>query len=110
MAEPVSAELCMERMRVQNERFARDLERIQNLERVCDELQRLTVQMSELLKKYDEELQDHREQLKAHDDRLTAIEQRPAKWWDKLIGTIITAVGSAIGGSLLTLLVQSISK
>nr|DAL24622.1 MAG TPA_asm: hypothetical protein [Caudoviricetes sp.] len=54
--------------------------------------------------------EDHREQLKAHDDRLTAIEQRPVKWWDKLIGTIITAVGSAIGGSLLTLLVQSISK
>lgn len=110
MAEPVSAELCMERMRVQDERFARDLERIQSLEQVCDELQRLTVQMSELLKKYDEELQEHRQQLKAHDDRLTAIEQRPVKWWDKLIATIITAVGSAIGGSLLTILVQSISK
>ena len=110
MAEPVSTDVCMERMRIQDERFARDKERIQGLEQVCSELQRLTAQMSELLKKYDEELQDHREQLKAHDDRLTAIEQRPAKWWDKLVGTIITAVGSAIGGSLLTLLVQSISK
>lgn len=106
----MSTDVCTERMRIQDERFARDKERIEYLEQVCDDLQRLTVQMGELLKKYDEELQDHREQLRAQDERLTAIEQRPAKWWDKLIGTIITAVGSAIGGSLLTLLVQNISK
>ena len=110
MAEPVSTDVCMERMRIQDERFARDKERIQGLEQVCSELQRLTAQMSELLKKYGGGRPDQREQLKAHDDRLTAIGQRPAKWWDKLVGTIITAVGSAIGGSLLTLLVQSISK
>lgn len=107
MAEPVTENLCAERMKVQNERFARDLERIQSLEDTCEELRELSIQMGELLKKYDEELRDHRQQLKEQDERVTAIEQRPAKWWEKLTGAIITALGSALGGCLLTLLVQN---
>ena len=80
MAEPVNENLCAERMKVQDERFARDLERIKALEDTCEELRELSIQMGELLKKYDEELRDHRQQLKEQGDRVTSIEQRPAKW------------------------------
>lgn len=107
MAEPVNENLCAERMKVQDERFARDMERIKALEDTCEELRELSIQMGELLKKYDEELRDHRQQLKEQGDRVTSIEQRPAKWWEKLTGAIITALGSALGGCLLTLLVQN---
>ena len=40
MPDPVSDTLCRERQRVQDERFKRDLERIEDLEQVCDKLNR----------------------------------------------------------------------
>ena len=43
MPEPVSDTLCKERQRVQDERFKRDLERIEDMEQVCDKLNRLSI-------------------------------------------------------------------
>lgn len=103
MPEPVSDTLCRERQRVQDERFKRDLERIEDLEQVCDKLNRLSIEMSELVKKHDE-------QLAAQAQRLDAIEQRPLHWWEKFAGAIVTALGAAIGGCLLTMIAQGIIK
>ncbi len=103
MPEPVSDTLCRERQRVQDERFKRDLERIEDLEQVCDKLNRLSIEMSELVKKHDE-------QLTAQAQRLDAIEQRPLHWWEKFAGAIVTALGAAIGGCLLTMIAQGIIK
>lgn len=103
MPDPVSDTLCRERQRVQDERFKRDLERIEDLEQVCDKLNRLSIEMSELVKKHDE-------QLTAQAQRLDAIEQRPLHWWEKFAGAIVTALGAAIGGCLLTMIAQGIIK
>lgn len=101
MPDVVNENLCRERQRVQDERFARDKERIEDLEQVCDKLNRLSIEMSELVKKHDE-------QLSAQAQRLEAIEQKPLRWWERFTGAIITALGSAIGGGVLALLIQNI--
>ena len=86
---------------MQDERFARDKERIEDLEQVCDKLNRLSIEMSELVKKHDE-------QLTRQDKRLEAIEQKPLRWWEKFTGAIITALGSAVGGGVLALLIENL--
>ena len=101
MPDVVNENLCRERQRVQDERFARDKERIEDLEQVCDKLNRLSIEMSELVKKHDE-------QLTRQDKRLEAIEQKPLRWWEKFTGAIITALGSAVGGGVLALLIENL--
>lgn len=101
MPDVVNENLCRERQRVQDERFARDKERIEDLEQVCDKLNRLSIEMSELVKKHDE-------QLTRQDKRLEAIEQKPLRWWEKFTGAIITALGSAVGGGVLVLLIENL--
>lgn len=73
MSETVSDALCRERQRVQDERFARDKERIEDLEKICEKLNRLSIEMGELIKKHDEEL-NHQSR------RLQVIEQKPLRW------------------------------
>ena len=82
MSETVSDALCRERQRVQDERFARDKERIEDLEKICEKLNRLSIEMGELIKKHDEEL--------------------------KFAGAVITALGSAVGGGMLVVWVENI--
>ena len=77
MSETVSDALCRERQRVQDERFARDKERIEDLEKICEKLNRLSIEMGELIKKHDEEL-NHQSR------RLQVIEQKPLRWWKNL--------------------------
>lgn len=101
MPDVVNENLCRERQRVQDERFARDKERIEDLEQVCDKLNRLSIEMSELVKKHDE-------QLSAQAQRLESIEQKPLRWWEKFTGAIITALGSAVGGGVLALLIENL--
>ena len=79
MSETVSDALCRERQRVQDERFARDKERIEDLEKICEKLNRLSIEMGELIKKHDEEL-NHQSR------RLQVIEQKPLRWWEKFAG------------------------
>lgn len=101
MSEMVEENLCRERQRIHDERFARDKERIEDLEQVCDKLNRLSIEMSELVKKHDE-------QLAQQGKRLEVVEQKPLRWWEKFTGAIITALGSAIGGGMLALLIQNL--
>lgn len=103
MSDMVEETLCKERQRIHDERFARDKERIEDLEQVCDKLNRLSIEMSELVKKHDEQLVQQAQ-------RLEAVEQKPLRWWEKFTGAIITALGSAIGGGVLALLVQNLVK
>lgn len=101
MSDMVEENLCRERQRIHDERFARDKERIEDLEQVCEKLNRLSIEMSELVKKHDE-------QLAAQAQRLEAVEAKPLRWWEKFTGAIITALGSAIGGGMLALLIQNL--
>ena len=84
MSETVSDALCRERQRVQDERFVRDKERIEDLEKICEKLNRLSIEMGELIK------------------------QKPLRWWEKFAGAVITALGSAVGGGMLVVWVENI--
>lgn len=97
----VDESLCRERQRIHDERFARDKERIEDLERICEKLNRLSIEMGELVKKHDE-------QLSAQAQRLDSIERKPLRWWEKFAGAIITALGSAIGGGMLVVVIQGL--
>ena len=101
MSESVSDARCRDRQRVQDVRFARDKERIEDLEKICEKLNRLSIEMGELIKKHDEEL-NHQSR------RLQGIEQKPLRWWEKFAGAVITALGSAVGGGMLVVWVENI--
>ena len=103
MSDMVEETLCKERQRIHDERFARDKERIEDLEQVCEKLNRLSIEMGELVKKHDE-------QLAQQGKRLEAVEQKPLRWWERFAGAIVTALGAAIGGCLLTMIAQGIIK
>ncbi len=58
------------------------------------------------LERMDEKLQTIIAQGADHEERLRCIESRPAKKWD----VVVTAVLSAMGGGIATLLITSIQK
>ena len=107
MNEQVPEELCTERRKVYDERFARDKERIENLEEVSGQLKDIASRTTTLLEKYDERFIKNEKQLKAHEERLDAIEGKPARSWERIRNEILKAVGSAIGAYLLTLMTMA---
>ena len=111
--EPVPKSVCEARMQGHNERFDRDLERINKLEERQEELIELSLKMGEILKNHDsalkEEKENAREREKELEERLKAIENRPVKWWEKFSGAIIGALGTALGGSIVAILYFAVS-
>ena len=101
MPDPVSDTLCRERQRVQDERFKRDLERIEDLEQVCDKLNRLSIEMSELVKKHDE-------QLATQAQRLESIEQKAAALVGEVHRRHHCRTGQCCRRRMLALLIQNI--
>ncbi len=77
--EPVSERLCLERQEKQNERFARDLKRLEQLEESNEDLKKLTIEIKNLVKL-------NNDRLDRQEERLSAIEQRPLHWWEKVCG------------------------
>ena len=99
----VDENLCKERQRIHDERFARDKERIEDLERICDKLNRLSIEMGELVKKHDEQLAQQAQ-------RLDSIERKPLRWWEKFAGATVTALGSAVGGGVLAIVLHGMVR
>ena len=91
--EPVVTELCAERRRTIDERFARDLKDIDDCKARLKKIEELTIQMAELVKTSQEANQ---KALDDHNDRLTALEHRPSMWWDKLLSAGISAGVAAL--------------
>lgn len=101
--EPVPERLCEERRKVFDERLSRDLTRLEQLEESNEDLKKLTIEIKNLVKL-------NNDRLDKQEKRLSAIEQRPLHWWEKFAGAIVTALGAAIGGCLLTMIAQGIIK
>ena len=83
----VSEAVCRERTRIQEERFARDRERLEKGEEKIDTMEKAIVYLTENAKRTNEELSDH-------DKRIETLEHRPSLLWDKVIFGIISAVVS----------------
>ena len=99
----VDESLCRARQRIHDERFVRAMDRFADVERMCDKLNRLRIEMSALVKKHDE-------QLSAQAQRLDSIERKPLRWWEKFAGATVTALGSAIGGGVLAIVLQGMVR
>lgn len=78
-----------------DERFARDLHRIEAHEAHMDEqdkerqkLTELTIRMGELLDRHDEKITEH-------EKRLDEIEKKPGKRWELVVDKIVTLLVAA---------------
>lgn len=85
----VEEAVCRERCQRQDERFARDKERLEKGEEKIDTIEKAMIYLTE---------QDRQKQeiLKNHSERLDAIEHRPGAFLDKIIVGGVSAVISAL--------------
>lgn len=95
----VSKDMHDGRCKIEDERFARDKERLDGMESNVDKLTTVSVQMGEILKHNNETLANH-------GDRLTAIECKPSK----MVESVKTALLITLGGAFVTALVALIFK
>lgn len=79
--------VCRERLRIQEERFSRDRERLEKGEEKIDTMEKAIVYLTENAKRVNEDISDH-------DKRLETLEHRPSMFWDKVIFGLISAVVS----------------
>ena len=86
---PVSEQLCRERRIVEEERFRRDKERLDKMDKLTEKLSQCTVQNAQIIKHHEEKLIDH-------ERRIDNIEHRPGSWWDKVITGLIAAAVAAL--------------
>ena len=87
--EPVSKDVCEERSKVYDERFTRDKERL-------DEMEKMQKTMSDLLIKLTALLENQSKQVDKYEDRICAIEKKPQTWLDRLTSVLISAVISGV--------------
>ena len=93
--EPVSKEAFDGRNHLVDERFARDKERIEQLEDSLKKVSDLTVQMAEILKQ-------NNEKTNTHEHRLDALESKPSAWLDRIVAAVIGAVIAGVVGTMLS--------
>lgn len=92
--EPVSKEAFEGRCKLDDERFARDKERITKSEDNIEKVTTLTVQMAEIIKQNNLKLEDH-------EQRLDTLEGRPSAWLDRIMAAIIGAVITGMVAAIL---------
>lgn len=71
--------------------------RLESLEKSVEETRRLTVSVEKMAVS----TENMANELKRQGERLDVIEQKPAKAWESLKGTIMAAVASGITGAIL---------
>jgi hypothetical protein len=92
-ADPVMQAVCDERRKVEDERFARDKERLEALEKAQQELINVSTKLTQML-------EYQQDQVKGHDTRISDIEKKPESWLDTIKSAIIAAVIGIIAGLL----------
>jgi len=92
--EPVSKEAFEGRCKLDDERFARDKERITKAEDNIEKVTTLTVQMAEIIKQNNLKLEDH-------EHRLDTLEGRPSAWLDRIIAAVVGAIITGIVAAVL---------
>lgn len=86
--DPITRELCGERMHTHDERFHRDKERLDDHEKRIKTTEEAVILLTGL-----QERQQQSET--ALHKRVQALEKRPSVWWDRLAGAVVAAVVSA---------------
>lgn len=108
--EPVTKSVYEADLKRYDERFSRDYERLDKLERDQDDLVKLSIQMGDILKRHDDDIRTTRETQDLHEGRIYKLETKPVMWWEKLSGSIITTLGGTLGGAILALVLLGLSQ
>jgi len=93
--------------RAEHEEFSRRMEdehhrlskRLETVERVAIAVEKLAVNMEAMLKEQERQ-----------GDRLERLESKPAESWNTLMRSILTGIGSAIAGAIITAIVMTMTK
>ena len=88
---PVTESVCAARRALNDDRFARDKERLEKTEDLIDKVTECQIPLTEIMKSHNEKIADH-------EKRLGEIEHRPVAWVDKFIAAVIAAVVSIAAG------------
>lgn len=94
-------------LRAEHEEFARRMEdehhrlskRLETVERVAIAVEKLATNMEAMLKEQERQ-----------GDRLERLESKPAESWNTLTRSILTGIGSAIAGGIITAIVMTMTK
>ena len=87
-------DVCDIYQKMNDERFARDKERLDKIEELTTKISECNIQLSEVVKAYNEKLIDH-------EKRLDEIEHQPKAWMDKIFSGVIAAIVSFVMGVVL---------
>lgn len=87
-------DVCDVYQKMNDERFARDKERLDKIEELTAKISECNIQLSEVVKAYNEKLIDH-------EKRLDEIEHQPKAWMDKIFSGVIAAIVSFVMGVVL---------
>lgn len=66
--------------------------------------QEIAVNAENRSKQNEQELKEIKQELKATGERVKTIEEKPAKKWDNVTGTVLGTIAGAIVGSIMTLI------
>ncbi|MDR1629590.1 MAG: hypothetical protein LBS36_05185 [Oscillospiraceae bacterium] len=98
-ANVIAADVCGARMSMHAERFRRDKERLDKFEESIAKLNEATALLTQMVA-------IHSETQKEHTKRIAFLENRPAAWWDRLIGGVIGALSGGFAAALVSLVVK----
>lgn len=90
------SEFCSGGSRLCGERFARDKERIERLEEKGDAVASMLAGAVGALERVTKRLDDTDAELLDHEHRLREAEKRPAGWFDRIVGAVLTAIVAAV--------------
>lgn len=96
MENTVPENLCKERMRLQDERFARDKQRIDKVEQRLDDVEHEQSDAGKALLKLTTMEEQDRAILDDHEKRIGEVENRRLLIWDKILYGVLGAIGTYI--------------
>lgn len=92
----VTEELCTARRNMDDERFARDKQRIEKVELRLYEIEKLLREVTECNTKLTLMVENLKENGEDHENRIVEIEKKPGTYWDKIMAGIIGAAVAAL--------------
>lgn len=104
--EQITPEVCRVHQQMLNERFGRDKERLDAMDRKHEETERRQEQIEKLSVQMGEMLKNHNDKLDDHDKRIVHLEKKPSVIWDKIILTAVTGVISALIGAAMAVFMK----
>lgn len=104
MVDNITPELCSVHQQMLNERFSRDKERLDAMDRKHEEAEKRQEQIEKLSVQMGEMLKNHNDKLKDHDQRIGHLEKKPAAVWDKIVLTAVASLVSAVIGAAAALI------